>query len=178
MTVGIPGSGKTTFASAFSRAFGTPLLDLSFIEQQSADGAAAGELTIMFLTELAKTEQTFVLEGSGATLGWRSEFAKWATAHGYVPLFVWTQVDQATAYKRAAKVHKMSRSQFADELQAFEPPQASEKPVVISGKHTFASQARMVLNHIASHSRPSVKSAPRRPAHVAVKPPSRNINIQ
>lgn len=178
MMVGIPGSGKTFFASHFSDTFNTPYLNLDDIEQRSADAAAAGELTVTFLTELAKTEQTFVLEGNSATRTWRTEFAKWARGHGYIPLFVWTQVDQATALKRTLKNGQMNRDEFIAALQSFSPPHPDEKPVVISGKHTYASQARTVLGHLVTENRPKQAASPRRPAIVPVKPPRRNIGIQ
>lgn len=178
MMVGIPGSGKTFFASHFSDTFNTPYLNLDDIERRSADAASAGELTVTFLTELAKTEQTFVLEGNSATRTWRTEFAKWARGHGYVPLFVWTQVDQATALKRTLKAGRLSGDDFAAALQSFSAPHPDEKPVVISGKHTYASQARTVLNHLVTQNRPTAAPSPRRPGTVPVKPPRRSIGIQ
>lgn len=178
MMVGIPGSGKTFFASHFSDTFTTPYLNLDDIEQRSVDATAAGELTVTFLTELAKTEQTFVLEGNSATRTWRTEFAKWARAHGYVPLFVWTQVDQATALKRSLKSGRLDRDSFAEALRTFSAPHPDEKPIVISGKHTYASQARTVLNHLVTQNRPSSTPSPRRPSMAPVKPPRRTIGIQ
>lgn len=178
MMVGIPGSGKTFFAEAFSKTFNTPYLNLDDIEQRSADAAAAGELTVAFLTELVKTEQTFVLEGNSATRTWRTEFAKWARAHGYAPLFVWTQVDNTTALKRTLKKGRLDRDGFAEAVRTFSTPHPDEKAVVISGKHTYASQARMVLNHLVNQNRPANSPGPRRPSIVPVTPPSRNITIK
>jgi len=179
MMVGLPGSGKTFFASHFADTFNTPYLNLDDIEQRSANASAAGELTVAFLTQLVKTEQTFILEGNSATRVWRTEFAKWARAHDYTPLFIWTQVDQATALKRTLKNGKANRQEFTAALQSFSAPHADEKPVVVSGKHTYASQARTVLTHLGAQNRPAGNPvSPRRATENTVKPPRRTIGIQ
>lgn len=175
MMVGIPGSGKTFFARQFADTFHTPYIDYNEIGSRAADGGASGELTLIFLAEIAKTQQTFIFEGSSDTRANRTEFAKWARAQGYTPLFVWTQTDQATSLKRTLKANKVSRDDFADTLQDFSPPHPDEKPVVISGKHTYASQARTVLAHLGADNRPK-QPDPVRPAGPV--PPKRNILIR
>ena len=170
MMVGIPGSGKSFFASKFADTFSAPYIDLADIDPLSRDIDAAGEMTIKFLSEITKTKQTFIFEGNSGTRARRTEFARWARERNYVPLFVWTQTDQTTAKKRCAKLGSHSKEQFADEIRDFSQPHPDEKPVVISGKHTFASQARTVLNYLGRQNRPAAASpitTPKRPPVVA-----------
>lgn len=176
MMVGIPGSGKTFFASQFADTFRTPYFDYNIIAQRCNDIEAASELTLLMLAEITKTQQTFIFEGNGDSRANRTEFAKWARGQGYVPLFVWTQTDQATSLKRTLKAGTMSREDFADRLRDFSPPHPDEKPIVISGKHTYASQARVVLAHLGVENRPSAQQPdPRVPT---VNPGRRRIGIQ
>lgn len=175
MMVGIPGSGKSFFARQFSDTFHTPYVDYNEFDSRAADAQAASELTLLFLDQIAKTEQTFLFEGSSDTRSNRTEFAKWARARGYVPLFVWTQTDQVTSLKRSVKAGIISRDEFANRLRDFSPPHPDEKALVVSGKHTFASQLRVVLTHLGAINRP-VQKDPVRVASVA--PPKRNIVIR
>lgn len=177
MMVGIPGSGKSFFARQFADTFNAPYIDYNEIGLRTADNGKSGELTLMFLAEIAKTGQSFVFEGSSDTRSNRTEFAKWARSKGYTPVFVWTQTDQATSLKRTLKAGLLSRQDFFDTIQDFSPPHPDEKPVVISGKHTFASQVRTVLAHIGIDNRSSDKQAPS-PRVATVNPGKRKIGIQ
>lgn len=165
MMVGIPGSGKSFFASQFADTFGTPYIDFGTIADITDDAEKASEITLICLAEIAKTEQTFIFEGSGASRTYRTEFAKWARSLGYTPLFIWTQVDQATALKRSSKTNHYTKQEFGEHLKAFSPPHPDEKPLVISGKHTYASQAKAVLSFLSQDNRPLVQkvTAPARP---------------
>ena len=184
MMVGLPGSGKSFFARQFADTFHTPYLDYNEIGPRAADATKANELTLFFLHEIAKTEQTFLFEGSSDTRANRTEFAKWARAQGYAPLFIWTQTDQATCLKRSLKAGTLSRDDFADTVRDFSPPHPDEKPVVISGKHTYASQAKVVLAHLGAENRPAPQAqATIRPPEVAPRPsrtatPIRTVSIR
>ena len=164
MMVGIPGSGKSFFARQFADTFTIPYIDSLAIESRCLEGTASGELIALVLGEIVKTDQTFIFEGNSDIRTRRTEFAKWARSHGYQPLFVWTQLDQATALSRSLKMGTIDRDQFADILRDFSPPHPDEKAVVISGKHTFASQAKVVLGQLVRENRPTVSvTTPERP---------------
>lgn len=169
MTVGIPGSGKSFFAQSFSETFGVPYVDFDQIDNRTTDATKAGELALLFLTELSKTKQSFVFEGSSASRLHRTEFARLARSLGYTPLFVWVQTDQVTAGRRIAKSGQYTKESFAAALSEFSPPHPTEKPLVISGKHTFASQAKVVLAYLGSENRT---------AHTSVTAPARATNDQ
>ena len=154
MMVGVPGSGKSFFASQFAETFHAPYVDSLAIEKLSRDGEAAGELIGLMLGELVKTTQSFVFEGNSDSRVRRTEFARWARAKGYHPLFIWVQADQRTALKRSLK-GGMTRDTFAAIMREFSAPHEDEKAIVISGRHTYASQARVVLAVLSKDARPS-----------------------
>jgi len=177
MLVGIPGSGKSFFASQFAEMFHAPYINSLDVEQLSRDGNAAGELIGLILSELAKTKQSFVFEGNSDSRVHRTEFAKWARSKDYVPMIVWIQTDPRTSLKRALKNGTITREGFETILRDFSPPHVDEKPVVISGRHTYASQARVILAHLSKDARPEPTAVPAsRP--VTLQSTRRNITIR
>jgi len=155
MMVGVPGSGKSFFASQFSQTFSTPYIDTETIIATTGDRTISARVIALLLTEICKTKQTFVLEGSSETKILRTEFAEFAKKHGYEPLFVWVQADPAISRQRSAKKGR-SQESYETALGRFEAPTESEKALVVSGRHTYATQLRMVLNHIGNQNRPQV----------------------
>lgn len=172
--IGKPGVGKTQFATKFSETFGLPYVeadrlrmaitaqpDFSQAEQESVD-----QLLTLQMTELFKTKSTFLLEGSTEAKAVRQNLAKFARREGYEPLFVWVQTDPHTAYTRATKPtrlnkHKaiiLSEERFEQLTRRFTPPAESEKPVVISGKHTYGSQIKSVLKRLAIKNHPQSRT--------------------
>lgn len=149
MMVGIPGSGKSFFAEQFSKMFSAPYIDANSIAQHARDEDSARQITDEFAEQIVRTKQTFIYEGATDSRVSRTDFARWAKAHGYQPTIVWVQTDPRTAENRMVKSFGVSRDDYAKLTKQFSPPHESEKPVVISGRHTYASQARVVLNHLA-----------------------------
>lgn len=145
MMVGLPGSGRSFFASQFSETFGAPHIDATEISRYCKDEQAAQALTLHLLNELAKTGTSFIYEGDTGSRVRRTEFSRWARQHGRQPLIVWVQTDLATARQRSMKNKHISREVFDYQVKHFSEPHPSELQVVISGKHTYASQARGVL---------------------------------
>lgn len=147
--VGIPGSGKTFFAEKFAETFSAPYLEAALYRHFASDDTAAEKLFQHTLSQLAKTKQSVVLEVDTDSRTKRTELAKSLKAHGYTPLFVWVQTDMKTSAARSKKAYNMSKDEHADRVKHFSPPHDSEKPVVISGKHTYATQARMILKRLS-----------------------------
>jgi len=177
MMVGIPGSGKSFFASQFAETFHAPYIDSLVIERLSRDNEAAGELIGLILGELSKTKQSFIFEGNSDSRVHRTEFVRWARSKDYQPMLVWVQTDQRTSLKRALKNGTITRDAFETVLRDFSAPHPDEKPVVISGRHTYASQARVMLAHLSREARPEQAAAPAtRPA--SLQPTRRNITIR
>lgn len=175
MMVGIPGSGKTFFAERFAELFDAPYIDTLVLEQASREGEA-GNVIAYVMSELAKTKQTFVYEGNSDTRVSRTEFARWARDKGYQPMFVWVQLDTTTAKARTKKNGTISQEEFLFTVKSFSPPHTEEKAVVISGKHTFATQLKVVLNYLSKNNRSDSQ-----PIIAAPKPrpqQSRSITVQ
>lgn len=178
MMVGIPGSGKSFFARQFSDMFKIPYFDFNAIGQLTHDHVSTDELIATLLTEFVKTEQTFIFEGDSLSQDRRTDFMKWSKANGYVPLFVWVQTTPDASRSRALR-SGMSPEVFDEQLSQFDPPKDNEKPAVISGRHTYTTQARVVLTHIARLNRPGARGAqvPRtKPATVSPAPRNNTAN--
>lgn len=182
--VGIPGAGKTFFARQFADMFHAPLLsnDMFTNAAPDLDADTNQKLTIALTTdllpEILKTGKTVLLDGTGSMRNERAELQKVAKKAGYNTLLVWLQTDTATAKIRCVKPHKGSekRAMRAEEFDAiarkFSPPHPTEKYIVLSGKHTYASQAKMLLRKL---SEPRSTSQPtQNPTNTpAIQPPKR-----
>lgn len=167
--VGIPGAGKSSFAQSFAASFRAPLISHDRILQEIFDSPehtkkeaiiTAGVAEYM-LDESLKTSQTIVYDGVSNTRSSRADIVKKAKNAGYETLLIWVQIDQATARKRLVAESKkrsvISPDQFETYLKKFNPPQNSEKVVVISGKHTYFSQLKIVLKRLADPQNTMVK---------------------
>jgi predicted kinase len=168
--VGIPGSGKSFFAEKFANTFGSPYIcdkKIASLVQGKIDAVVQ-----LQLDELLKTKQSIIFDGSSDTRVERMALTKKARTAGYESLLIWVQTDQATAKARVTQDKKGSASLSVDEYdrrrKRFTPPNVTEKPLVISGKHTYASQAKVVLKklsapraEIADHDKPPLR--PERP---------------
>ena len=163
--IGIPGAGKTAFADHFAKTFHAPVVNAQKIQQIGAtepDKTAA--LTLLMLDELLKTKQTLVYEGPTATKANRLEIVNKISAAGYKPLLVWVQTESIEAKRRATRKqadgNTLSPDAFDAAIARFNPPSATEKAVVISGKHTAPSQLRIILKHLAGQQRPAPTQDP------------------
>lgn len=184
--VGIPGSGKSLFAERFSATFTAPHVDYSLIleiagQNHDVSDAYAGYL----LKELFKTSQTVIFDGPTATREERTALKDLAGASGYKCLFIWVQTDKETAKSRFMKAHhhhgrRLSDSHYDAALKNFIPPINKEHPtVVISGKHTYATQLKAVLKNLTltkQMSRSPEAPKPREGVPITVK--KRNVAIQ
>ena len=151
--VGIPGAGKTTFAAHFAKTFHAPYINpLEIAEQAKLSAAATVKVTEVLFNELLKTNQTLIYEGPTHTKIQRLAVLKKVVSAGYKPLLVWVQTESVEAKRRATKKQlpgSISADVFDAAIKRFQPPTAVEKAVVISGKHTYATQVKAVLKHLA-----------------------------
>lgn len=177
MMVGIPGSGKTFFASKFADTFNAPYINSTDVAILAKDEQAASQLTSMLVDLVVKSKQTFIYEGGTDTRVHRTEFSKWARSNGYQPMIVWVQTDPRAAEERSVKHNSLTPEEYKAAARAFSPPHSSEHPIVISGRHTYASQLKVVLNHLAkSRPAPQVSTPERSPA--AHRDHTRSIRVQ
>jgi predicted kinase len=150
VTIGIPGSGKSFFSRKFADTFNAPYLDQSTFDRLATSNAASKELQSTMLEEMLKTGRTIVMELAQSNRSERAELSRVLRKAGYVPLYIWVQVDTETAMNRAYRMTGASIDDYQNLLRRFAAPHPSEKPLVISGKHTFATQAKAVLRKLSS----------------------------
>jgi len=168
ITMGYPGSGKTFFARQFAENYSLPRISEEIIRFElfekplfNVDEDEIIERIINYaLTEIMKTKQTIVCDGSYLTHSHRKRIYDLAAKNSYRTLTVWLQTDIETSTKRALirdkrnidnkyefSIDKQTFKRIADTLQR---PTEKEQAVVISGKHAFRSQCLTVLRKITS----------------------------
>ena len=164
--VGIPGSGKSTFAEHFANTFKAPILNESQIAYDAAlQTDQTDYIFAVMLKEIMKTNSTFIVEAANLTKTKRAALITTISKAGYKPLVVWVQTEAIEAKRRALKPQPvgsgLSDSEFDAAVANFSAPTATEKPTVISGKHTYATQLKVVLKQLAG-SRPVTQVEPPR----------------
>ena len=154
--VGVPGSGKSFFAESFAQTFNAPFVSLEKITPYAVDNESAATLMQHSIDEMLKTARSIIVEGGTDTRVEREKLMRKAKSAGYETLIVWVQTDPATAKSRSVRdsKNKTNRTLTADEydriVKRFTPPNKMEKPTVISGKHTYATQAKIVLKKFSA----------------------------
>lgn len=177
--IGLPGSGKTFFAEKFAETFNAPYISIESIGHHVSSTEAAKAIANLTLSELFKTNQSIILEGEGSARSERLELARKAKTAGYQPLLIWVQTDPITAKGRSVKPQKSqpakrSVEEFDKESGRFTPPNTIEQPIVISGKHTYASQVKVVLKRLSTPR----KALPPTPPPRESRSTRRNISIR
>jgi len=182
--VGIPGAGKTTFAEHFAKTFHAPYINTAALQTKAGiSSEAAIKITELLFEELLKTGRTFVYEGPTGSKEERLALAKYVAKAGYKHLLVWVQTEPLEAKRRALskqKIDRISSEVFDHIYTAFSGPIAAEKPVVISGKHTYVTQLRAVLKRL-SVARPATAATTTATPPATAQPrvyPGRNITIR
>lgn len=179
--VGMPGSGKSFFAEHFAKTFSAPIVSWNGIREElfnepqfsKDEDAIVGRVADYMLAELLKTNATVLYEGDTMTQVARRNLVQTIRKAGYEPLFVWVQTDVVTAKSRAAK-RGVSEEMFTTATKRFTPLKPSDPYVVISGKHTYASQLKIVLRRLSSERSIMVQS----PAREAGATQNRRVRIQ
>lgn len=165
MVVGKPGSGKSFFANQFVEMFGAPMV--SFDRIQHLFGvespyapevqAAVSRIATYQAEELLKAQKTMLIDGGCNAKSDRLRLSQLAKKSGYTTLTVWVQTDDATCKQRATKRKaddvlnsSLSIEQFDTMAKRFTAPTGREDYVVVSGRHTFSTQAKTVLRRLAA----------------------------
>lgn len=178
--IGVPGAGKSFFARQFADTFNAPLVSEDYIRASifenpgynREENSLVQAIFLQQITELLKTQRTFLIDGGMNARAERYELKKQVHDRGYGTLTIWVQTDEATSRFRSTRRstrrrgdaynQSLSEQQFSHLAKRLAGPSAQEDYVVISGKHTYATQARAVLKKIvtpretaASHQEPS-----------------------
>lgn len=158
--VGIPRSGKSFFAEHFADTFKAPIISFDQLRNKIFDNPAFNDdedkiickVADHMLDEILKTKRTVIYEGQTSLRAERMAISKKARDAGYEPLFIWVQTETTAAMKRSLQpsIEKpaIDINEFNIKLKRFSTPHKTEKAVVISGKHTYASQLKIILKHL------------------------------
>jgi gluconate kinase len=156
--VGIPGAGKSEFAEQFAKTFQALLVNRTKYQRElGLDESQADFLFEVMVAEFFKSKRTLIIETSTQTKEQRDALKKRLTKAGYQTLFVWVQTDTGEAFRRATRPYPkgsdMDSALFDELVSQFEAPIPREKAVVISGKHTYQTQLKIVLKQLALKTR-------------------------
>lgn len=181
--VGIPGSGKSFFAERFATTFHAPYIKYDTIMTIAGQSSHASDAyTGYMLRELFKTGHTIVFDGPASSRVERTALKDLAASAGYASLFIWVQTDEATAKARFVKTsqkagHHASGAQYDSLMREFVAPITKEhSTVVISGKHTYATQVKAVLKNLTLIKQ--VARIEKTHEHPVTTTTKRNITIQ
>lgn len=191
--IGMPGAGKTHFATKFSETFGAPFVEADQLRRITTSNqpiydqneqSIVDQLVHQQIGELLKTKQTFIVEAATEARIDRQNLSKLARSNGYQTLYVWVQTDPETARLRATKSGRINKdkalilpvTRYEQLIKRFTAPTPTENVTVISGKHTYASQARAVLKRLAGQNRPDDTALQVPPRRVS-KPKGSSIKI-
>lgn len=168
VVIGIQGSGKTFFAEKFADTFNAPYVEEAMYNAMARDADSAKLLTEKVLAETLKTGRSIVIETVLSTKNDRLELVKRLKKAGYAALFVWVQTDIDTAMVRSKRSSGISPNEYKQQAKLFGTPEEYEQALVISGKHTFATQVKAVLRRL---------TAPRIELRPPIRPPKARTSI-
>ena len=149
LVFGAPCSGKTTFAESFARKYKLAYYDLNRLMDEHG---FSREIVLLILEQVLKTKQTIIIEGCLDTEAERTELRNLLRSHGYNPALIWIQTDFSTIKLRLkSRFRSMAKAkEFYDQsVSEVEAPTDIEKPIILSGKHTFETQSKHVLLGLA-----------------------------
>lgn len=149
LVFGVPCSGKTTFCKKFSEKFGLPYYNLDEIKK-SYDFSSGEILVILEL--IARSHTTIIVEGNLGTEKERKIVRKILTDADYDTSLIWVQTDIATIKTRMKMKYKSvakAKEYYDKVVDSMEAPSEIERPIILSGKHTFETQTKHVLAGLA-----------------------------
>ena len=149
LVFGAPCSGKTTFAMKFANKFNLAYYDLDDIAKKNK---FSRENILAILEILTHTRQTVIIEGGLDTEKQRQEVKNIFIVAGYDVDLIWIQTDITTIrnrmkfrYKSVAK----AKSAYDEAIEKLEAPSELERPIILSGKHTFETQTKHAVAGLA-----------------------------
>ena len=149
LVFGAPGSGKTTFAEKFAKKYNLAYYNFDEICEQYS---FSHEDVLKILEIITRSKQSIVIEGSLKTEKDRTEVRNILRNNGYKPALVWVQTDFMTIKMRLKKRYhtiKKAKEIYDAAVAEMEAPADFEKPIILSGKHTFETQTKHTLAGLA-----------------------------
>lgn len=107
---------------------------------------------LILIEQIAKTGRTIIIEGGLRTEKERSEIRRILKNADYNVFTIWIQTDISTVRARLKVRYKTvtkAKETFDDIVPKLEAPSELENPIILSGKHTFETQLKHVLSHLA-----------------------------
>ena len=107
---------------------------------------------LIILEQVLKTRHTILIEGELKTEKDRDEIRTLLKNNGYEPSLIWIQTDVATIRSRLKSRFKnvaKAKEVYEKAVSEIEAPTESERPIILSGKHTFETQTRHVITGLA-----------------------------
>lgn len=150
LVFGAPASGKTQFSEQFAKKYHIAYFNLAELREEYG---LSRKLILMLVRELAKTHKNLVFEGEIDTEKSRAEIRNLLRAAGYSISTIWIQTDAATIRNRLKQRYRSvakAREFYDESVPKLEAPSEVEHPIILSGKHTFETQARHVLAGLAN----------------------------
>jgi predicted kinase len=167
MFYGYPGAGKSTFAREFAKDFNNlthlyyDQMATELSEQMSRMGQNEPALSKILYDYMAKQllqkGDSILLDINLSKRSDRKKYMKLALENKATPVLVWLQIDPDTAYSRIRKRDRRktedkyskdySINEYKNIISNSSNP-VNEDYVVISGKHTYKSQASAVLKKL------------------------------
>ena len=149
MVFGAPGSGKTTFGEKFAKKFGLAYFNLDELKEKQS----FTRKNILAIVELmTRTGQNLIFEGGMKSEKERVELRNLLRDAGYDPSLIWLQTDVATLRTRLKSKYKSvskAKEIYEKAVSELEAPEESERPIILSGKHTFETQTKHVISGLA-----------------------------
>lgn len=149
LVFGAPCSGKTTYCEKFSQRFKAPYYNLTTLREEA--DFTEKQLHVV-LEAISKTGQNIIIEGGIDTESERNAVRRLLKSCGYNPALVWIQTDINTIKSRLkAKLRSVAKAKevYDEKISIMEAPTDKEKPIILSGKHTFDTQLRHTLAQLS-----------------------------
>ncbi len=149
LVFGAPCSGKTLFAEKFANKFSLAYYNLDEIR---SDHDFSHKTLLAILELITRTKQTLIIEGGLKTEKDRTDIRNILRNNGYEPSLVWVQTDFSTIKLRLKSKYrniKKAKEIYDNAVAELEAPADFEKPIILSGKHTFETQTKHVLTGLA-----------------------------
>jgi predicted kinase len=195
--VGLPGAGKSFFAQQFSETFGAPVISYDRIRYElfseptysKDEQEIVNRIAHYQLQETLKSKHTCIVDGIGEARADRIALRRMAKEADYDTLLIWVQTDAATSKQRATHRNKrrngdaynpsLTTEQYDQFAKRLTPPSVGEQTIVLSGKHTFATQLKVVLTKLTAPRQEAEKvTPPEREQPKVSRPGRRNILIR
>lgn len=149
LVFGAPCSGKSTFAERFGKKY--KLADYDLDNLRTEYEFIRDEIFVI-LELIMKTRQNIIIEGGLDTEKDRMEMRNFLREHGYDPALIWIQTDVATIRARLKsrfKSVRKAKDSYEAAIARMEAPGDNEHAIILSGKHTFETQAKHVVAGLA-----------------------------